>query len=157
MIALSVKHASFGPKLGQMDVLKGTLVSVVDRQGKPVVGAKVTAYDGAQKVAEGVTDGGGDLLLAIWMGPYNVEVAYNGHTLWKEVSAKQVARGETIVFDLPFCARDPILKPMDIVLLASAGALAGAGMYWKIEPLKVAGEVVFGASMFSIIYRLSCL
>jgi hypothetical protein len=133
------------------------LVSVVDRQGKPVPNAEVKAYNGAQEIASGNTDSGGDVWLPISVGPVDLSVGYNGHVLWKEASAKAVGRNETIVVDFPFCVRDPILKPMDIVLLASAGALAGAGVYWKIEPVKVAGEVVFGATMFSIIYRLSCL
>lgn len=161
MIPLSVKSVAFRPRLGQpiapMDVLTGTMVTVVDRQGKPAGGAKVTAYSGGKEVSSAETNGQGDALLPVWMGPYDISVAYNGHTLWKEATSKQVARGETIFVELPFCVRDPIIKPVDIALIAAAGALAGAGLYWKIKPLTMAGEVVFGATAFSIIYRLSCL
>jgi hypothetical protein len=158
MISLAARPIAFRPVLGQLALKNtGLLVSVVDRQGKPVPNAQVRAFQGAQEIASGTTNSGGDVELPVTSGPVDLAVNYNGHALWKEASAKSIARNETIVVDFPFCVRDPILKPMDIGLLLTAGALAGAGVYWKIEPVKVAGEVIFGASMFTIIYRLSCL
>lgn len=158
MISLSAKPIRYRPMLGQAVLAGGSLlVSVVDRQGKPVPNAEVIAFKGTNEIARGSTNSGGDVTLPIVAGPVDLSVGYNSHVLWKEATAKSVARNETIVVDFPFCVRDPILKPMDLVLLASAGALAGAGVYWKIEPVKMAGEVVFGATIFSIIYRLSCL
>lgn len=140
-----------------VDVLKGTLVSVVDRQGRPIEGAEVVAYDNNKQVSQAKTNDKGDALLNIALGPYDISVTYGGHIFWQTASAKQVARSETIMFELPFCVNDAILKPIDLALLAAAGALAGSGVYFKIQPLTMAGEVVFGAAMFSIIYRLSCL
>lgn len=149
-------------RLGQsdpaaMEVLSGTVVNVIDRQGRPVKGVKVAAFDHGKQVAQGETNSDGDVVFGIQNGPYDIAATYEGHALWKEASAKQVSRGETIVFELPFCVNDAILKPMDLALLTAAGAMAGAGVYWKIQPLTMAGEVVFGAAMFSIIYRLSCI
>ena len=135
-------------------------VSVVDRQGRPVTDAQVALFDKSPVAqAKGATDSKGDANLNVGaaVGPYNISVSYEGHTFWQTANAEQVARSETIVFELPFCVNDAILKPIDLALLAAAGALAGSGVYFKIQPLTTAGEVVFGAAMFSIIYRLSCL
>lgn len=160
-LVLRPTYQPYRPYLGQgpapVDVLKGTLVSVIDHQGRPVVDVKVSAYDNGKEVSSAQTNSHGDALLPVWNGPYDISISYDGHTMWKEASAKQVARGETIIFDLPFCIRDAIIKPIDIGLLLAAGALAGSGVYFKVQPLTVAGEVVFGAAVFSIIYRLSCL
>jgi hypothetical protein len=136
---------------------RGLLVAIVDRQGKPVPGLDVRAVSRGSEVAQGTTDDQGDVRLSVEYGPVDVVARYNGHSLWKTVGQEEVARGETVVFDLPFCVRDPILKPIDIGLLLAAGALTGAGVYWKIQPLTTVGEVIFGATAFTIIYRLSCL
>lgn len=159
---MALRHVPYRPiRLGQSQLPPSSVqVSVVDRQGRPVQDAQVSLF-GNSPVAEakGATDSKGDALLNVGsaVGPYNVSVSYQGHTFWQEASTKQIARSETIMFELPFCVQDAILKPIDLGLLAAAGALAGSGVYFKIQPLTTAGEVVFGAAMFSIIYRLSCL
>lgn len=135
----------------------GLQVSVIDRQGRPVKDVDLKAYDNGREVGALKTDPDGDAVFPISIGPFDISATYEGHLLWKEATPKQIARGETIVFELPFCVNDAILKPMDLGLLAAAGALAGAGVYFKVQPLTMAGEVVFGAAMFSIIYRLSCI
>jgi carboxypeptidase family protein len=155
MIGLARKGVPFRPYLGQAP--NQPLITVIDRQGKPVQGAHVTLRRGPEELGPVETDGNGDARFDAPAGMYDVIVRYNGHTIWKEATPTQIGRGETIVVEFPFCVRDPILKPVDIGLLLAAGALTAGGMYWKVEPLKVVGEVIFGATAFTVIYRLSCL
>ncbi len=137
--------------------LQGLLVTVVDTSGRYIPGADVKGYSRGEVVAEGLTDSHGDVLLPLNSGPYDIAVNYKGHSIWKVATYEAVAHGETIFIQFPMCVTDPIVKPMDLALLGISVGLVGAGMYWKVAPLKTVGEIVFGAAAFGFIYRLSCL
>lgn len=123
----------------------GLQVLVSDQSGRPVSGALVTSAGSSQETGH---DG-----VALVPASREVRVTYEGMSVSKDV----LRSGDTVFVTFPVCVSGPLLKPVDIALLAGAGLLTAAGVYWKSDPLKVAGEVIFGASAFTVIYRLSCL
>jgi hypothetical protein len=63
---------------------------------------------------------------------------------------------ETLFIQVPLCAPQPFLTTSELITLALGGALVGAGMHLKASPLQVVGEVLFGAAVFTAVYRHSC-
>lgn len=134
-------------RLGQTRALN---VVVTDHNGRPVSGAAVTVGP-----TEGVTDSRGIFSVALPAGQLAKIVVRSGdYTVARDV---QDGAGGDIFVELPVCVSQPLLTTAELVALLGAAGLVGAGYYWKIEPLKVTGEVLFGASVFTTIFRLSCL
>lgn len=135
--------------LGQAQSVR---VTVIDIGGRPVGGAVVTV-SGVSKT----TDTSGDAVIEAGPGSKEIVVEYDGRRISEIASSEDIARGNNVFVKFPFCIRDPLVKPIDLAILAGAAALTAAGYYWKVDPLKVAGELVFGAEVFGLIYRMSCL
>lgn len=63
---------------------------------------------------------------------------------------------ETLFVQVPVCAPQPFLTTAEILACGLGASLVGAGLYWKQSSLQVVGEVLFGASVFTAVYRHSC-
>ena len=124
-------------------------IIVTDMRGRPVSGALV-----AIGPITGTTDSSGRVELAPEPGPFDVMVMVSGYGYAVHVDPGH--RGDVFV-NLPVCLAQPVLTVPEIGSLAAAALITAAGYYWKFEPAKVTGEVLLGATVFTAIYRLSCL
>ena len=129
-----------------------TKIVVTDMRGRPVPGAFISTGS-VQNTA--ITDSSGRALINLGSAEStDVTVSAGGYTHTATVNAG----GPNDVFvNLPICLAQPILTVPEMGSLAAAVLITAAGYYWKIEPAKVTGEVLFGATVFTAIYRLSCL
>ncbi len=122
---------------------------VADMRGRVVSGIQVTVAG-----VSGTTDSSGKIILNVGAGPYDVLASRDGYHYAIHVDAGH--QGDVFIA-LPVCIAQPVLTVPEIGSLAAAVAITCAGYYWKFEPAKVAGEVLFGATVFTALYRLSCL
>lgn len=144
-------------RLGQMEYLPGsTRFVVVDSHGRPVKGADVRVLGSQEMPGANVTDGRGVTAMLLKPGTYDIDVVFGPDFLHFSKRVEIPAKGDVWI-TLPSCAQQPIATLPEILTLLAGAAAVGAGYYWKIEPVRVTGEVLIGASIFTAIYRLSCL
>ena len=137
-------------------------VAVSDTRGMPwpeaVVEASIPGLTEALRVvtdAQGIAvlevpEGarpGGDIAVRVSDGSYVVDRA------WK---AGDAVGGETLFVEIPVRGPEAILTPTEIGGLAVGGAAAALGYGFHLKPLEMLGELVFGAIVFTVIYRHSC-
>lgn len=132
-------------------------VIVTDTGGRPVSNVTVEASRGSQVEASALTDSHGRAFLDIPPGTYDVRAIHDGMVVGERVTEEQFARGMTSFLQFPICVADPLIRPIDLIILGTSAAMITAGSYWKIKPLEMAGEIAFGAGLFGFIYRLQCL
>jgi hypothetical protein len=136
-------------------------ILVADVKGKPISGASVRVAAGAEVSDKGETDGNG-LFTAHLVGaisestPVTVDVTLGPYS-FRHRSTVGEGVESTIAVSLPVCASQPFLTVPEILALLAGAAITTAGYHWKLEPMKVTGEVLVGATVFTAIYRLSCL
>lgn len=63
---------------------------------------------------------------------------------------------QTLFVQIPMCSPQPFLTLPELISFAAGSAFIGAGLKWKVGPLQVVGEVLFGAAIFTAVYRHSC-
>lgn len=63
---------------------------------------------------------------------------------------------QTLFVQIPVCAPQPLLTTPELISFALGGGLVAAGLHWKLNPLQIIGEVLFGAAVFTAVYRHSC-
>ncbi len=126
---------------------------VTDMRGRPVGDVLVQVTLPSGDVA-GRTDSSGKVTLNVGTGPYNFMVGAGNYYYADFVEGNH--RGDVFIA-LPVCLAQPVLTVPEIGALAAAVLITAAGYHWKFEPAKVTGEVLLGATVFTAIYRLSCL
>jgi hypothetical protein len=123
-------------------------VVITDPNGLPFPGAEVS-IEGGVPVR---TDSRG---VAVFPNPGSgsrtVRIRVEGFDLVRE------GRGyETLFVQVPICAPQVFLTPPEILAVAVGAAMVGAGLYWKLNPVQIVGEILFGAAAFTAVYRHSC-
>lgn len=129
-------------------------VVVTDIRGNAFRDARVTASVDGQPLYDVTTDEHGAASLPVSPGRIiNVRVDAGGYVANRKVENTD----ETLFISLPVCAPQPFLNTTEIVIMAAAGAMVGAGNHWKqLSALKMVGELGLGAAVFSAVYRHSC-
>lgn len=156
-----VRPLLFGPRplsLGQ-SMPASFRVVVTDPRGVPFRDAQVTI--GAQGSLSARTDSSG---IAVFDGlgvarevpgslnsMFPVRITFGDLSLVRDGSLDQ-----TLFVQIPMCAPQPLLALPELISFAAGTAFIGAGLKWKIRPLQVVGEVLFGAAIFTAVYRHSC-
>jgi hypothetical protein len=131
------------------------LVEVVDVSGKPVKGADVELR--GTDVQSGKTDSHGRVQFNVGSGPYDARATYDGLIVVKTVSTEEIAKGATVFLQFPICIMDPLIRPVDFIIFATAAGMIVAGSHFKVKALEMTGEIALGAAIFGFIYRLQCL
>jgi hypothetical protein len=150
-VALMRPIPLFRNRLGQATPGAVT-VWVYDHRGRPI--PKMLVYSDVRGTdASALTDDAGKAVLDLPTGKGNV---YVGTEFKYAVPVEVPSKGDVFV-TLPMCLSQPIINGPELATLLVGAAITAAGYYWKLEPAKVAGEVLVGASIFTTIYRLSCL
>lgn len=151
MIAL--RTVQLGRRLGQPPASEegAFRVVVVDARGNPFPEAHVAITSSGRPLFEILSDAQGEVRAPV-SGTVDVQVDVRGF----RVVRRGVGTEETLFVVLPVCAPGPVLTKVEMGLFAAAAALAGAGSYWKLDLLKLTGEVLFGATVFTAVYRNSC-
>lgn len=141
--------------LGQPSSTGSFSVVVTDVKGDPFEGARVTASRGGTDLGAMQTDSHGVAVFNSSPGqdPVQVRIDATPYVARRTLSADAANSGETLFVELPVDRPEPLLTAIEIcTLLAGAGAV-GAGFYYKAEALKLAGEIILGAGIFTTIYR----
>lgn len=127
-------------------------VVVTDDYGRAISGVRVEVSP------SGAPDAGGQVTDADGIASFSTTAPEATVTLriGELVTRRRARTDETLFVQLPICAPEPFLTKTEIAALIFGTAVAGAGFHWKIEPLQIVGEVVFGAAAFTAIYRHSC-
>jgi hypothetical protein len=131
------------------------LVEVVDISGKPVKDAAVELR-GAD-VQSGKTDHHGRVEFNVGSGPYDARATYDGLVVVKTVTTEEISKGATVFLQFPICILDPLFRPVDFIIFATAAGMIVAGSHFKVKALEMTGEIALGAAIFGFIYRLQCL
>lgn len=143
-----------GYSLGQV-LSAGFQVVVTDPAGRPfraIVTLDVPGGAAANTDSSGVaTFDGAAAMQATRGGKVPISIVANGLVIKREVPVDQTA-----FIVIPMCAPQPIVTVSELIAFAAGATLVGAGMYLKKSPLQVAGEVLFGAAIFTAVYRHSC-
>lgn len=136
------------PPLALAQAAPSWSVVVTDPNGLPFPNAEVSIDGGATAR----TDSHG---IAAFPNPGSgsrtVRIRVEGFDL-----VRQGRGDETLFVQVPVCAPQEILTSPEILACALGAALVGAGLYWKVSPLQIVGEVLFGAAAFTAVYRHSC-
>lgn len=133
-------------RLGQLPSVPYHVV-VADPRGAPWKGATVTIGDVSR-----VTDGNGVASFeSVPAGYIDARIKIGEFTVDGKGSSDN-----TLFVTVPICAEGPLLTNTELVALVTGGALAAGGYYLKKDLLSKVGELVFGASIFTIVYRHSC-
>lgn len=152
VVSLSQRSLSLGQSVSQSMLT----VDVVDVTGKPIPEADVEVR-GAGPVQTGKTDQHGRVDFAVQQGPLDVRAIVHDLVVTKEVTSEELKKGATAFMQFPICVTGPIVRPIDLLIFGTAGAMIAAGSHFKIRALEMTGEVALGAAMFGLIYRLSCV
>lgn len=125
-------------------------VVVIDVNGTPVAGALVTANGGQATY----TDDSGIARFSIAGGRSIDLTAKTGeYAISKTVQWESADIPAYISF--PIRIQTDIVKTAEMVAFVAGVGLIGAGYVWKLDPLKIVGEIVTGAIVFAMIYRLA--
>lgn len=103
----------------------------------------VAVFDGAAVEAQ-VSRGGGQPIVPVRITVGDLETVREGPL------------DQTLFVQIPVCAPQPLLTTPELVSFALGAGLVGAGLHWKLNPLQIIGEVLFGAAVFTAVYRHSC-
>lgn len=133
------------PTLGQAEALE---VVVVDAGGTPVKNALVSGGG-----VSGYTDDDGIVKLAI-SGRSTVTLTIQKDEYRYEEMVQPTASMPVYV-TLPVTIRPNGIKTAEIAVFVAGIGLVGAGAIWKLDPLKMVGEIVVSAVIFAMIYRLA--
>lgn len=144
----------FRAALGQ--VAQSFQVVVTDADGRPFGGAVVTINEpgGVSRPTDSkgiAAFDASEIARATVSGKVPVVVSGSGFSVKRDLPIDQ-----TGFVAIPVCGPQPIISTPELIALVAGGALTGAGMYFKTGPLQVAGEVLFGAAIFTAVYRHSC-
>lgn len=131
------------------------LIEVVDISGKPVKDTTVELR-GAD-VQTGKTDSHGRVEFSVGSGPYDARATYDDLVVVKTVSTEEIAKDATVFLQFPICIFDPLIRPVDFLIFATAAGMIVAGSHFKVKALEMTGEIALGAAIFGFIYRLQCL
>lgn len=151
--------------LGQSDVPAAlpsntvTLAIVVtDVKGDPFRDATVTARLRSGILDSRKTDAEGVALFTTppVSEPLSIRVESGALVAERKIPADSVNAGETLFVQLPVDRPEAILTPLEIGTLLLGGAAMAGGTYYKVDPLKLAGEILLGAGIFTAIYRHGC-
>lgn len=126
-------------------------VVVVDIRGNPFRDARVSISSGGKPLYDVSTGSGGEASAPV-EGPVDVRVDTDRYS----VVRRGVRTDETLFVTLPVCAPAPIVSGTELGLFALAGAMAWSGKRWKSGLLQIGGEVLFGAVVFTAVYRNAC-
>lgn len=133
-------------------------VVVTDVKGDPFEDATVTARLHGAVLDTRKTDSEGVAIFTTAPVDERIEIRVESGPLVAErkIPIESVNAGETLFVQLPVDRPEAILTPIEIgTLLIGAGAM-GAGAYYKVDALKLAGEILLGAGIFTTIYRHGC-
>lgn len=133
-------------------------VVVTDVKGDPFSGADVIArYQGAVLDAK-KTDSEGIAIFTVpgVSGKMEIRVEAGPLVAERKLPMDSVNAGETLFVQLPVDRPEAILTPIEIGTLLLGAAAIGAGAYYKTESLRLAGEILLGAGIFTTIYRHGC-
>jgi hypothetical protein len=139
-------------RLGQRPVEIPFQVVVTDVQGIPFEDALVTATANGRPLYDVSTDAQGRAIIPAREGAIDIRVEAAGYVVNRQV----VGTDETLFIQIPVCAPQPFLSTPELVALAVSAAITGAGFYFKQDFLKTAGEIGFGAVVFTALGRHSC-
>lgn len=137
-------------------------VSVVDIGGKHVGGADVDLSDAGRDISDASvtltqTDSHGEAVFQVPPGNYEIRASYKGLVVTKKVTPEDIIKGLTVFLQFPICIVDSLIRPVDMLIFATAAGMIAAGSYWKVKPLEMTGEIALGAAIFGLIYRLQCI
>lgn len=132
-------------------------VEVVDVSGKPVKEAKVELRGPSSEARIGQTDSHGRVQFDVGSGPYDIRATHDDLVVIKTVSTEEIAKGATVFMQFPVCIFDPLIRPVDFLIFATAAGMIVAGSHFKVKALEMTGEIALGAAIFGFIYRLQCL
>lgn len=122
-------------------------VVVADPRGAPWKGATVTINGISQ-----TTDGNGVAAFeSISAGPVDARIQ-----LGEFVIDGKGNSDSTLFVTVPICAEGPLVTNTELVAVIAGGLLTAAGFHWKQGVMKIAGEAILGAGIFTAIYRQSC-
>ena len=133
------------PSLGQAATLE---VVVVDADGAPVKNALVSGSG-----VSGYTDDAGIVKLALPARSTVTLTVQKDEYRYEEMV--QPASSAPVYLTLPVHIRPNGIKTAEIVIFVAGIGLVGAGAIWKLDPLKMVGEIVVSAVIFAMIYRLA--
>lgn len=135
-------------------------VVVTDAQGVPFRGATVLTLTrtvlSAKTDSAGVASFDGDALEAEIPKSAGRQIVQVRVTIGDLETQREGPLDETLFVQIPVCAPQPFLTTPELISFALGSALVGAGLYWKVNPLQIVGEVLFGAAVFTAVYRHSC-
>lgn len=135
-------------------------VVVTDPRGIPFRGAGVITQTGtvlSEKTdSDGIASFDGDSLEAQLPKSSGKQVVQVRVTIGDMEIVREGPLDETLFVQIPVCAPQPLLTASELLSFALGSALVGAGLYWKVTPLQIVGEVLFGAAVFTAVYRHSC-
>src|SRR4029077_5764545 len=112
-------------------------VVVIDVRGNGFSGVRVALSDGQTAITD--SDGA-----ATFANPPKGQV----DVTLDNPEFRIVRRGDTnqtLFVDLPVCGTPRILTNTELIALVAGGAIAAAGVHWKISALSVTGEILVGA------------
>jgi len=124
-------------------------VAVIDVRGNAFTGVKVSLPDGQTAVTD---DNGVATFNTPPRGEVDVTLAIDGLTIVRHGNTNQ-----SLFVDLPICGTPKILTNTELIALLAGAAVVAAGTYWKYKPIQMTGEILVGASLFTAIYRHSCV
>ncbi len=89
-------------------------------------------------------------------GPVDLEIKVGDSAFRARVSESDIRAGGTIPVRLPVRAPEPFIRASEVGAGAVGLALSLVGYMEDIAPVQVAGEILFGAAVFTVIYRHAC-
>lgn len=148
MLAMGQRWRPGFARLGQ-EGLDWVEVLVVDVNGRPVSGWRIK---GIQDDVD--SESGKPVSLLVHpTEPTEIEVSHGEFRFRTVIPANFDG---TFTVQIPLCWQ-PFLTWPEVIALLGGGAALAAGLYWKIPVIPTLGEVAIGASIFTLIYRHSCL
>lgn len=138
------------PMLGQA-LAPSVRVMVTDVNGRPVDGAEVRVGQvflvpaGESGLYSGSVPG----------GPARIVVRKGEQVIAKDVNG--VRGDENVYVQFPICFAQPLLTTAEAVAFGLGAALAVAGAVTKMKTAELGGEILIGASIWTALFRLSCL
>lgn len=134
-------------------------VVVTDVKGDPFSGATVIARQAGAVFDTQKTDSDGVAIFTLATPVterVEIRVEADGLVAERKMPIDSVNAGETLFVQLPVDRPEAILTPIEIGTLLLGGGATFAGVYYKMEALQLAGEILLGAGIFTAIYRHGC-
>lgn len=150
----SASRPSYGLGQAPMNVL---MVEVVDVSGKAVKDTLLELHSTSGDSQTGQTDAHGRAKFNVGPGPYDIRATHDDLVVVKTVTSDEIRKGATAFLQFPVCIMDPLIRPVDFLIFATAAGMIVAGSHFKVKALEMTGEIALGAAIFGFIYRLQCL